>query len=53
MGIGIHPIRLGTDHCYVIKDKGVIMIDLGLRSVVKNWAKMAPFWGLGNVISAT
>jgi len=29
MGIGIHPIRLGTDHCYVIKDKGVIMIDGG------------------------
>ena len=29
MGIGIHTIRLGSDHCYVIKDKGVIMIDGG------------------------
>ena len=29
MGIDIHKIRLGADNCYVIKDKGVIMIDGG------------------------
>ncbi|WP_291459607.1 hypothetical protein [Desulfobacula sp.] len=29
MGIEIHPIRLGACNCYVIKDKGIIMIDGG------------------------
>ncbi|MDY6790014.1 MAG: MBL fold metallo-hydrolase [Thermodesulfobacteriota bacterium] len=29
MGIEIYPIRLGADYCYVIKDKGAIMIDGG------------------------
>ena len=29
MGIAIYPIRLGLDRCYIIQDKGVIMIDGG------------------------
>ena len=29
MGIAIFPIRLGPDRCYIIKDKGVMMIDGG------------------------
>jgi len=29
MSIAIHPIHLGLDRCYVIQDKGVIMIDGG------------------------
>ena len=29
VSISIHMIRLGLDHCYIIQDKGVIMIDGG------------------------
>lgn len=29
MGIAIHPIPLGADRCYIIKEKGVIMVDGG------------------------
>ncbi len=29
MGVSIHTIPLGFDNVYVVKDKGVIMIDSG------------------------
>lgn len=29
MGINIHPIVLGPDHCYIIREKGTIMVDGG------------------------
>jgi hypothetical protein len=35
MSIAIYPIRLGLNHCYVIKDKGAIMIDGGLPKETK------------------
>lgn len=39
MRIDIHPIPLGPDRCYVIKDKGVIMIDSGTPNKGKKFIK--------------
>ena len=29
MSVNIYPVPLGFDHCYIIQDKGTIMIDGG------------------------
>jgi glyoxylase-like metal-dependent hydrolase (beta-lactamase superfamily II) len=39
MGIKIHPISLGFDSCYIIQDKGIIMIDGGAPKKAKNFMK--------------
>lgn len=39
MGINIYPIPLGFDHCYIIQDKGTIMIDGGAPKQAKEFAK--------------
>jgi hydroxyacylglutathione hydrolase len=39
MGINIYPIPLGFDHCYIIQDKGTIMIDGGAPKQAKKFAK--------------
>lgn len=39
MRIDIHPIPLGPDRCYVIKDKGVIMINSGTPNKGKKFIK--------------
>jgi glyoxylase-like metal-dependent hydrolase (beta-lactamase superfamily II) len=39
MGINIYPIPLGIDHCYIIKDKGAIMIDGGTPKKAKEFTK--------------
>jgi hydroxyacylglutathione hydrolase len=39
MGINIYPIPLGIDHCYIIKDKGAIMIDGGAPKKAKEFTK--------------
>lgn len=39
MSITIHPIRLGLDRCYVIQDKGVIMIDGGFPKEARAFRK--------------
>ncbi len=39
MGINIYPIPLGFDSCYIIQDKGVIMIDSGAPKKVKDFIK--------------
>ena len=36
MSISIHPIQMGLDRCYIIKDKGVIMIDGGFPKKLKD-----------------
>jgi len=39
MSIHIHPIPLGVDHCYLIRDKGTIMVDGGAPKKVKEFTK--------------
>lgn len=39
MGINIFPIRLWVDHCYIIQDKGVTMIDCGSPKKAKVFKK--------------
>lgn len=39
MDINIHPIPLGADRCYIIQDKGVIMIDSGTPKKGKKFIK--------------
>jgi hydroxyacylglutathione hydrolase len=39
MGVNIYPIQLGFDHCYLIQDKGVIMIDGGTPKKAKAFKK--------------
>jgi hydroxyacylglutathione hydrolase len=39
MGINIYPIPLGFDHCYIIQDKGTIMIDGGTPKKAKEFTK--------------
>jgi hydroxyacylglutathione hydrolase len=39
MGINIYPIPLGVDHCYIIQDKGIIMIDGGAPKKTKEFTK--------------
>ncbi len=36
MGITIHTIRLGVDHCYIIQGQGTIMIDGGAPGKAKD-----------------
>jgi len=39
MSVKIHPIILGYDHCYIIQDKGTIMIDGGAPKELKEFTK--------------
>lgn len=39
MSVGIYPITLGFDHCYIIRDKGAIMIDGGAPKKLKEFTK--------------
>ena len=39
MGTNIYPIPLGVDHCYLIQDKGIIMVDGGAPKKVKEFTK--------------
>ena len=39
MGMNIYPIPLGFDHCYIIQDKGTIMIDGGAPKQAKEFTK--------------
>lgn len=39
MGINIHPIVLGLDHCYIIREKGTIMVDGGAPRKAKEFAE--------------
>ncbi len=39
MGIDIHPIPLGPDRCYIIREKGIIMIDSGSPNKGKKFIK--------------
>jgi len=39
MGANIYPIPLGVDHCYLIQDKGIIMVDGGAPKKVKEFTK--------------
>jgi glyoxylase-like metal-dependent hydrolase (beta-lactamase superfamily II) len=39
MGTHIYPIPLGVDHCYLIRDKGTIMVDGGAPKKVKEFTK--------------
>jgi len=39
MGININPIPLGFDSCYIIKDRGVIMVDGGAPKKAKDFMK--------------
>ena len=39
MDIDIHPIPLGPDHCYIIKDEGIVMIDSGSPKKINKFIK--------------
>jgi len=39
MSIRIHPITLGFDHCYIIQDKGTIMIDGGAPKKINKFTR--------------
>jgi len=39
MGISIHPIKLGADHCYIVRGEGIIMIDGGSPNQIKAFRK--------------
>ena len=39
MGVKIYPIRLGVDHCYILQDKGIVMVDGGAPKAVKQFRK--------------
>lgn len=39
MSVNIYPIPLGIDTCYIIKDKGIIMVDSGAPKKVQNFMK--------------
>jgi glyoxylase-like metal-dependent hydrolase (beta-lactamase superfamily II) len=39
MNLNIYPITLGFDHCYVIRDKGTIMVDGGAPKELKEFTK--------------
>ena len=39
MSVKIYPITLGFDHCYLIQDKGTIMIDGGSPKELKEFTK--------------
>jgi len=39
MGASIYPLELGMDHCYVIRDKGAIMVDGGAPGKEKAFLK--------------
>ena len=39
MSVSIYPITLGFDHCYIIRDKGTIMIDGGAPKKLKEFTK--------------
>jgi hydroxyacylglutathione hydrolase len=39
MGVSIHTIRLGIDHCYIIQGERVIMIDGGAPKQAKDFTK--------------
>jgi glyoxylase-like metal-dependent hydrolase (beta-lactamase superfamily II) len=39
MGVGIYPIQLGIDCCYLIQDKEIIMIDGGAPGKIKAFIK--------------
>lgn len=39
MSVSIHPIALGFDDCYIIRDRGTIMIDGGAPKQAKKFAR--------------
>ncbi len=39
MNVKIHPIPLGFDHCYIIRDVGTIMVDGGAPKEIKEFKK--------------
>jgi hydroxyacylglutathione hydrolase len=39
MGVGIHPITLGYDHCYIIQGEKAIMIDGGTPKLANGFMK--------------
>lgn len=39
MGVNIHPIKLGFDHCYIIRGERTIMIDGGAPNQLKQFEK--------------
>ena len=39
MAVNIYPISLGMTQCYLIQDKGAIMIDVGAPKKIKNFIK--------------
>jgi hydroxyacylglutathione hydrolase len=39
MGVGIHSVKLGVDHCYIIQGERFIMIDGGAPRQVKGFMK--------------
>ena len=39
MSARIHTIKLGLDHCYLVKDRGAILIDAGAHNMEKQFRK--------------
>ena len=39
MAVKIHMIRMGLDQCYIIQDKGIIMVDGGSPGKINEFKK--------------
>ena len=40
MPVQIHPLRFGINRCYLVQDKGIIMIDGGPTNKLKTFQKL-------------
>ncbi len=40
MPVQIHPLRFGINRCYLVQDKGIIMIDGGPPNKLKTFQKL-------------
>ena len=39
MSVSIHPLRLGVDHCYIVRGERAIMIDGGVSQQGKSFMR--------------
>jgi glyoxylase-like metal-dependent hydrolase (beta-lactamase superfamily II) len=46
MSVEIHPVRLGINRCYLIRDRGVILIDGGVPNKAMAFKKILPAFSI-------
>ncbi len=40
----IYDIQLGLNHCYLIQEEGMIMVDAGVPKGISTWGKISRPW---------